>query len=161
LSTNLDISLRPATPADRPFLEQVYADSRAQELSAANWSDAEKADFCQSQFAAQDSHYREHYPDCEFLVIERDGQPIGRLYRDLRPDEIRVVDIALLTIARGQGVGGAIMGRILAEAKAKDLLVRIHVERSNPARRLYDRLGFQLAEQGEVYDLLAWQAPKP
>ena len=36
-------------------------------------------------------------------------------------------------------------------------MVRIHLESTNPARRLYDRLGFRLAEEGEVYDLLAWK----
>ncbi len=151
--------LRPATPADRPFLEQVYADSRARELSVTNWSDAEKAKFCQDQFATQDKHYRLNYPTCEFLVIENDGQLIGRLYRDLWEKEIRVVDIALLTTTRGQGIGGQIMSQIMAEAEASNLMVSIHVERSNPAMSLYSRLGFQTAEEGEVYDFLVWKAP--
>ena len=155
MSESVEYSLRPATPADRPFLERVYAESRADELAATDWSDAEKAEFCRSQFAAQDNHYRTHYPNCAFLIIEQDGAPIGRLYRALLADEIRVVDIALLTSARGRGVGGQIMRDILAEAAHASLAVRIHVERTNPARRLYDRLGFRVVEAGEVYDLLA------
>jgi len=151
------IILRPATPADRPFLTRVYAESRTDELAATNWTEDQKAAFCQSQFDAQDRHYREHYPTCEYLVIEQAGVPVGRLYRDRRPDEIRVVDIALLTTARGQGVGGDIMQDILNEAKSAGLQVCIHVEHTNPARRLYDRLGFRLVAHGEVYDLLAWK----
>jgi ribosomal protein S18 acetylase RimI-like enzyme len=159
LSPHPPITLRPATPADRPFLERVYAESRAEELSAVDWSDDEKAAFCRGQFETQDAHYREYYPRCEFLVIERDGAPVGRLYRDRRADEIRVVDIALLASARGGGIGGRVMRGILDEAAAAGLPVRIHVERTNPARRLYDRLGFQVVEVGEVYDLLAWIPP--
>ena len=151
------LNLRPATPADRPFLLRVYADSRAEELVATNWTDDQKAAFCADQFAAQERHYREHYPGCEFLVIERAGAPIGRLYRDRRAAEIRVVDIALLAAERGRGVGGALMRQVLDEAAAAGLLVRIHVEQANPARRLYERLGFRLAERGEVYDLLSWK----
>jgi len=158
LSGDPHITLRPATPADRPFLERVYAESRADELSATGWPDDEKDAFCRSQFAAQDSHYRTYYPDCEYLVVERDGEAVGRLYRELRTDEIRIVDIALLSAARGHGIGGRLMRRILAEAGAADLMVRIHVERTNPARHLYDRLGFRLVEEGDVYDLLAWSA---
>lgn len=150
------ITLRPVRPDDRPFLLRVYAESRADELAATGWSAAEKDAFCHDQFAAQDDHYREHFPGCEYLVVERDGRSIGRLYRDLREDEIRVVDIALLAAERGRGVGGRLMGDILAEARDRGLEVRIHVERTNPARHLYDRLGFRLVEEGEVYDLLTW-----
>ena len=72
-------------------------------------------------------------------MIERDGRPVGRLYRDLRADEIRVVDIALLAQERGRGVGGRLMRDILDEARSGGLEVRVHVERTNLARRLYDR----------------------
>ena len=159
MSTADPVTLRPATPADRGFLLRVYAESRAGELAATDWTDEEKTAFCRSQFEAQDAHYRRHYPECEFLVVENNGTPIGRLYRDRRDDEIRVVDIALLTAARGQGIGGRLMQNILDEAAQAGLMVRIHVERSNPARRLYDRLGFRLEEQGEVYNLLSWRSP--
>jgi GNAT superfamily N-acetyltransferase len=156
LSDDAEITLRPATPADMPFLRQVYASSRSDELAATAWTETEKQIFCDGQFEAQDLHYRKHYPGCEYLVIERAGQPIGRLYRDRRPDEIRVVDIALLPTERGRGVGGRIMQDILTEAGSAGLVVRIHVELSNPARRLYERLGFELVESGDVYDLLSW-----
>jgi GNAT superfamily N-acetyltransferase len=156
LSTTGNISLRPATPADRPFLEAVYAESRRLELGATDWTDLEKTAFCRSQFEAQDSHYREHFPGCEYLVIERSGNPIGRLYKDRRPDEIRVVDITLLEAERGRGNGGRVMQEVLDEAASGGIMVRIHVERSNPARRLYDRLGFLIVEEGEMYDLLSW-----
>jgi predicted GNAT family acetyltransferase len=35
----------------------------------------------------------------------------------------------------------------------------IHVEKFNPARRLYDRLGFHKTEDHGVYDLMPWNAP--
>ena len=153
------ITLRPASPADRAFLLQVYAESRAAELAATDWTLEQMESFCRTQFDAQDTYYRQHYPDCEFLVVERNGEPIGRLYRDRRRDEIRVVDIALLARERGRGVGGKLMQNVLDEAAASGLKVRIHVEKTNPARHLYDRLGFQVEEEGEVYDLLAWTKP--
>lgn len=150
------INLRPATAADRPFLQRVYAESRADELAATGWTDAQKDTFCREQFHAQDQHYRQHYPQCEYLVIQAGERPIGRLYLDRRPDEIRVVDVALLSKSRGQGIGGKIMQDIILEGNHARLPVRIHVERQNPARRLYDRLGFCLAAEGDVYDLLEY-----
>ena len=43
---------------------------------------------------------------------------------------------------------------MLAEADAAGKRVTIHVEPLNPARRLYDRLGFAVAEDQGVYVLL-------
>ena len=154
MSCGKAISLRAAHDEDRAFLERVYAESRADELAATNWTATEKEIFCQDQFAAQDRHYRLHYPHCAYQIVMRDGRPIGRLYVDRRPTEIRIVDLALLTAERGQGCGGHLLAEILAEGRRLELPVSIHVERTNPARRLYDRLGFCLVEEGEVYDLL-------
>jgi GNAT superfamily N-acetyltransferase len=154
MSGDQAISLRTVAVGDRLFLERVYAESRADELSATSWTNAEKEIFCRDQFAAQDQYYLLHYPQCERLVILHAGQPVGRLYLDRRPAEVRIVDIALLTAERGKGLGGRLMRTILAEAQKTGLPVKIHVERTNPARRLYDRLGFKLVTEGEIYDLL-------
>ena len=68
--------------------------------------------------------------------------------------EIRIVDIALLPEHRGGGVGTALLRDLLAEADAAGKRVTIHVERFNPALRLYERLGFSVAEDKGVYLLL-------
>jgi GNAT superfamily N-acetyltransferase len=154
MSGDQAISLRTVAVGDRLFLERVYAESRADELSATSWTNAEKEIFCRDQFAAQDQYYLLHYPQCERLVILHAGQLVGRLYLDRRPAEVRIVDIALLTAERGKGLGGRLMRTILADAQKTGLPVKIHVERTNPARRLYDRLGFKLVTEGEIYDLL-------
>ena len=83
--------------------------------------------------------------------------PIGRLYIDRSEDEIRLIDIALLPEHRGKGIGGSLMRQTLDEARLAGKPVRIHVEHNNPARRLYDRLGFRPVEDQGVYDLLEWR----
>ncbi len=148
--------MRPVVADDRQFLERVYAESRAEELCATGWSEAQKTAFCQSQFSIQDSYYKQNYQTCEYMIIECEAKPVGRLYVNRMASEIRVVDIALLTNARGKGIGSSIMENILSEARTAKHKVSIHVERTNPARRLYDRLGFSLVEEGEVYDFLVW-----
>ena len=59
-----------------------------------------------------------YYPDCQFLVIELERAPIGRLYIDRGDDDIRITDIALLPEFRGRGIGRMLMEEILAEAAA-------------------------------------------
>ena len=150
------ISLRPITPEDEPFLAALYASTRAQELALTNWSDEQKAMFCRMQFNAQTTDYRRNYPDASFDIIERDGAAAGRLLV-LRTDEkIHVIDIALLPEHRGAGIGTRLLKELQAEARAAGTKLTIHVEQFNPARRLYERLGFQQVEEKGVYLLLEW-----
>jgi ribosomal protein S18 acetylase RimI-like enzyme len=90
-------------------------------------------------------------------VILVDGKPAGRLYVHRRPSEIRIVDIALLPKHRGNGVGTRLLEDLLAEGDGAGKSVTIHVERMNPALRLYERLGFALGEDKGVYLFLERQ----
>ena len=150
------VTLRPAAEADRDFLYRVYASTREKELRQTPWNDTEKQRFLSQQFTAQDLYYREHYRDASYDIVLLDGEPIGRLYVDRRDDEIRVVDITLLPGSRGAGIGGAIMTDLLHEAADAGKPVRIHVEQTNPAMRLYRRLGFERIGEAGIYDLLEW-----
>ena len=66
-----------------------------------------------------------------------------------------MIDIALMPEHRGAGIGTKLLKELQEEAKAAGKKLSIHVERFNPARRLYERLGFQQVEEKEVY-LCSW-----
>lgn len=156
------ISLRPIRPEDgeeMEFLYRVYASTRTEELAPVPWSGEEKEEFLRMQFQAQHVYYREHYGEADFLVILNGGEPIGRLYVQRWPDDIRLVDIALLPEHRGGGIGGALVRELLAEGEREGKTVSIHVERFNPAMRLYERLGFEKKGEAGVYHLMAWSPP--
>jgi ribosomal protein S18 acetylase RimI-like enzyme len=108
----------------------------------------------QQQFEAQDTDYRRTRPQATFEVIEVDGRPAGRLYLDRREGTIHVIDIALLPPFRGRGVGTRLLYDLMVEADGSGRALEIHVERLNPARRLYERLGFRDVEEGPVYILM-------
>jgi ribosomal protein S18 acetylase RimI-like enzyme len=152
------LSLRPITPADVSFLAGVYASTRAEELAITGWSDEDKAVFCRRQFDAQTAHYAANYPEASFQVIERDGVPIGRLYVARWEKEIRIVDITLLPEFRGSGIGTKLLRDLQEEARSAGKSLTIHVERFNPALRLYERLGFRQVEDKGVYLLLKWES---
>ena len=152
------LTFRPITDADLAFLARLYASTRADELAVTGWSDAQKAAFLQSQFDAQHAHYQQHYTGSDFLVIERAGAPIGRLYLARWTAEHRVIDIAFLTEHRRRGLGAALLTDLLDEAAAAGKAVSIHVEKFNPALALYRRLGFVTAGEAGPYDLMRWQA---
>jgi GNAT superfamily N-acetyltransferase len=150
------LTLRPIAPEDRDVLRRIYASTRAEELAQVDWPDAQKDAFLTMQFDAQHAYYQENYPHAAFDLILLDDQPIGRLYLDQWDDQIRIVDIALLPEQRGQGIGTALLRAILDQGRQLALPVTIHVERFNPALRLYDRLGFRTIEDKGVYLLMEW-----
>jgi ribosomal protein S18 acetylase RimI-like enzyme len=123
------------------------------------WTDEQKQSFLRMQFDAQDSYYRQVYADARFLVVTLDDEPIGRLYVARLADELLVIDIALLPQHRGAGVGSRLMSDVITEAAAAGIAVTLHVESWNPARRLYERLGFRTVETGQIYDKMELAAP--
>ncbi|WP_263495644.1 MULTISPECIES: GNAT family N-acetyltransferase [unclassified Mesorhizobium] len=148
------LTFRAMTDADLPFLARVYASTRAEELALTSWTEVQKRAFLDMQFRAQHAHYQKYYADAEWLVIEQARQDIGRLYIERTPSQHCIVDISLLPTHRGKGCGGALLRDLLDEAAAAGKPVSIHVEKNNPARRLYTRLGFTVTEDRGVYDLM-------
>ena len=152
------VTLRPVRSGDEGFLLSVYASTREEELAQVDWSEDQKQAFVLQQFRAQDRHYREHYTGAEYLVIEVEGEPAGRLYVVRWDDEIRIMDIALLREFRNRGIGSHLLGGLIEESRRSGKPLTIHVERFNPALALYQRLGFKPVEDEGVYLLMRWSA---
>ena len=148
--------LRPVTEADREFLLRLYASTRADELAQVAWAEGALEAFLEQQFSAQDAHYRANYPGATLDVIEVDREAAGRLYVHRGEDDIRIMDIALAPRFRGRGIGTALLRELMAEAGSSGRSLSIHVEMQNPARSLYDRLGFVPAGEHGVYVLMKW-----
>src|SRR5689334_18928410 len=141
------------------FLLRLYATTRADELAMVpDWSHEQKEWFVRMQFQAQHAWYQEHYSDAEFDLILIDEMPAGRLYVHRRGTEIRLVDISLMPELRGKGIGTALLRNLMTEAEAAGKPLTIHVEKFNPAMRLYLRLGFKPIEDRGPYDLMAWKS---
>jgi ribosomal protein S18 acetylase RimI-like enzyme len=64
---------------------------------------------------------------------------------------------------RNQGIGTAVMHRLMEEAARAGRAVTLGVVKTNPARRLYERLGFAVthADERKFYMRLACNAAVP
>ena len=153
------LTFRRIADADLPFLARVYGSTRAEELASVTyWSEAQKAAFVDLQFHAQHAHYQKYYPEADWLVTSHAGEDVGRLYIARWPSQHRLIDIAFLPEHRNKGFGEALLRDLMDEAAAVNKAVSIHVEKHNPAMRLYRRLGFTVEEDKGVYDLMRWSA---
>ncbi len=78
------------------------------------------------------------------LLATEDGEPVGSVVmlrtgmKGYIPENV-LLYVAVRPDMRGRGVGGRIIRRALEEAEGD---VKLHVEYDNPAKRLYERIGF-------------------
>ena len=159
LPTIGDIALRPATADDDALLRRIYASTREDELAATGWPAQRRAAFLHQQFMARQRHFRQHFPGAHNLLLERDGQPIGRLCWQWMPDELRLIDISLLPAWRGQGRGLQVVSGLQSLAARRGLAMGLHVEVGNPAIALYERLGFVVTGHAGLHHFMHWPDP--
>jgi ribosomal protein S18 acetylase RimI-like enzyme len=155
-------SLRALDDDDLPWLRDLYATTRAEEMAPVPWPEIAKRAFLDQQFGLQHQHYLAHYADTDFMAIEQTGRgPVGRYYLQRAGSGDLIVDICLFPGMRGSGVGGALIRHSQAEAAALGRGMHLHVMRSNPAaRRLYERLGFVVTDDsGASHIGMAWSPP--
>ena len=145
------IAYRDETEADYAFVAGLYVSAREAELAATGWPDEARRAFLLQQHELQHRQYRAAWPDGEWLVVERDGAPVGRLYLARVEGGVRIVDVALVPECRGAGIGGAILSDVIDAADTAGESVMLQVERTNPAARLYLRLGFEPDDRGGMY----------
>lgn len=76
-------------------------------------------------------------------------------------DETPELGMAVLPEYRGRGVGTALLERLLEEARASYKAICLSVSEGNPARRLYERAGFEPvgADGGSVTMVRRFAAP--
>jgi ribosomal protein S18 acetylase RimI-like enzyme len=84
--------------------------------------------------------------DCgEILTIDGLDAGLFKVVRDADPWEL--TQIQLHPRYQGQGIGAALIRRLLDEASAAGKRVDLDVLRANPAKRLYERLGFRVVSE--------------
>lgn len=144
------ITVRPAGPEDEAFLAQLFASTRP-EFSFLVLPESQKQFLITMQFNAQRQQYDDSYPEAENAIILLHGQAIGRMMVDRSEREFTLIDIALSPEHRNTGIGTNLIRELLNEASAARKPVRLHVAKSNPAQRLYERLGFSLVADQSMY----------
>jgi GNAT superfamily N-acetyltransferase len=147
-----EVALRAVQPADEDFLLGVYAASRADEMALVDWDESQKMAFLRSQFEAQAASYHARFPDAEYSVILYKGNPVGRFWIGRTPEQIRLLDIAILPEFQNQGVGAVLLKSLLAESEAAGVPLRHMVFKMNTAAlRFYERFGFSPIEDVGAY----------
>jgi len=132
-------TLRAARPEDCEFLFALHR-AAMKDYVEATWGWDE---------AWQRRHFEQTYAPARHAVVVRNGtrpRDIGRLSLTRHWRKIFLRDIELLADERNRGLGGALIGALLEQARGEGRSVELIVLKCNPAQRLYERLGFRVVE---------------
>ena len=148
--------VRPSRASDGPFLQSLYQTARPD----LQWVDGEQEQIQQlvaQQFQVQEQGMGDNYPNAMHYVVEKLGSAIGALSTDFGANEIRVLYLAFIPKARGQGFGRAVLQGVQKAAQQIRCPVATVVWTSNPhARRHYLALGFAVEESNPAAERLVW-----
>lgn len=153
----MKIELKSITKEDEAFLYEIYASTRNQEVDLWGWSAEQKALFLEMQWRAQQASYNQQFPGASHSIIAVGEQYVGRLLADELSDYHHLIDISILPSYQGKGIGTFLITQLLQKAREGNKPVILQVFHTNPARNLYERLGFQVASSDEIYLKMRWQ----
>ena|SRR5687768_8378190 len=154
----MNVVLRDSDASDAEFLVELYRESRMDELTAMGLSHQQIVPFIAMQYNARRQAYAAKYPEARDSIILMDGEKVGRLLAAELDDEIRLIDIAVTAGFQGRGIGSIIVKRLLESAANVQKPVRLQVALLNPAKRLYERLGFATVDEEGGYFLMEFKA---
>jgi len=152
----VNCSLRPANAGDEAFLRELYASTRQAELALLPWSAEAKQQFVRMQFDAQRRHYRATYPNAYESIVLAGAAPAGRIYVDRQDAQMLIVDLTLLPQFQRQAIGRMLVSDLQREAAKYGKAIAGHVERWNPARMFWQRMGFNVGPGNDMYYRISW-----
>ncbi len=98
---------------------------------------------------AEEAGFRAHFVPAQVQIIQVGERDVGYLKIEEWPDCAYLDGIYLDRDHRSQGLGARVLSELIAAYRAAGVPVRLRVYKSNPAQRLYERLGFCVIEETE------------
>ncbi len=111
---------------------------------------------------AQVAGFRQRWDVTEVRIITLDGTDIGWLQSFLRDDTLFLAQLFVDGALRRQGIGTEVVKGLVEEAARVGRTVTLGVVKTNPALRLYERLGFRTTHEDErkFYMRRDWRVPR-
>ena len=133
------ITFRKATESDIPFLLELRSTTMNPHIQSAGLPIGDTSHL-------ERIHYRF---DCA-IIIELELRRIG-LFKVVKEGSLwDLVQIQFLPEFQGRGFGKKIISELIDEAQHHNASVKLSVFKKNPAKKLYDSLGFITIEETEA-----------
>jgi len=134
----MPIVLRPACAEDFAFCARLYFSAMEKIIRDLNL-DAAK----------QEENLRHLWDVAQVRIITSDGVDAGWMQSEAREDGLYLEQIFVDAPFRRRGIGTTVINGLITQANHTSLPVTLAVVRSNPALRLYKRMGFRVADEDD------------
>lgn len=132
--------LRPATTQDAAFAREVKYEALGPYIEQEwGWDEA-----------PQDKYFADDFVVANYYIIRCNDMDVGTIRITVTTTAVEVANLCLIAPARGQGLGAAVMASVETLARRLGKPVELDVMKINPAKHLYDRLGFVTYREDDV-----------
>jgi ribosomal protein S18 acetylase RimI-like enzyme len=134
----MNLTRRRAEESDVPFLMRLRRESMDKHLEATGESTDESDHLARLWYRFE----------CAEVLLQA-GNPVGLLKVSRDGKDWKVIQIQLVSERQGQGLGAQLLKQVITEAVASGASLTLSVLKANPARSLYERLGFVVDSESE------------
>lgn len=150
ITQEMDITLRSIRPEDEDVLFELFCSAHLHKFTSLGLPEPQLQQLLRIQFEGQRRDFLRNNPNTDFNLVEDSGKVIGQWFVCRYPESIVVLDITFLPSHR-TGIATRLVRALLKEACMNGIPVKAHVEATNPARRLWLRLGFRKVGENAAY----------
>ena len=104
--------------------------------------------------ADQRTRFNQSFRPGDREIIEIENVPVGFISTESTPGKLRLLSIEITPSYQRQGIATSLVQDLISEATNADQLVELQVLRVNPARKLYERLGFTLRSETKTHFIM-------
>jgi ribosomal protein S18 acetylase RimI-like enzyme len=130
--------LRPARQGDFDYCARLYFEGMEKIIKELNLD-----------MSAQIASFRQRWDVMQIRIVTLDGTDIGWLQSFIKDDALFLGQLFVNESLRGQGIGTELVKGLIEEAASVGRAVTLGVMKTNPALRLYERLGFRTTHDDE------------
>jgi GNAT superfamily N-acetyltransferase len=134
----MSITLRPAIDQDFEYCKRLY-------FAEMEWI----IEQLRLDRTAQEMGFGQQWRLPQVRIIALDGTDVGWFQAIKQDDELFVAQMFVDGPFQRRGIGTEVVKRLIGEANEFNLAVRLNVVKINPARRLYERLGFRVTHEDD------------
>jgi ribosomal protein S18 acetylase RimI-like enzyme len=134
----MPIALRPARSGDFEFCARLYFSGMEETIRR-----------LKLDMVAQNRNLRERWNVAEVQIITSDGADVGWMQSSIKDGARYLEQIFIDTPFQSRGIGTGIINGLIDEAKLDQRPVTLGVVKTNPALRLYERLGFRITHEDD------------
>ncbi|MHC4598048.1 MAG: GNAT family N-acetyltransferase [Planctomycetota bacterium] len=142
-----EIARRPATAEDDGFAYRVKKQALGPYITEVwGWDEAVQREFHRNEFDAS-----------RLEILAWSGRDVGTMAVRSDGEGLTLFALYILPQCQNRGIGTRLLRALQEEARGKGIPVKLQVLKVNPARRLYERMGFIAKGETDTHIQMEWR----